>query len=95
MSGSATLDSTETMTRFDKTRIWDVVCGGLLIVAASLQVLYPTASGIAGTHGDALPWGGTTLAVGRELLLGWGLVAGVGPKSLRPAAGILFTLFAV
>jgi hypothetical protein len=95
MSGSATSGSTESMPRFDKSRIWDVVCGGLLIVAASLKVFYPTASGIEGTHGDAFPWSGTTLAVALELLLGWGLVAGVGPKYLRPAAGILFTLFAV
>ena len=60
-----------------------------------LKVLYPTSSGIAGAHSDAFPWSGTTFAVGLELLLGWGLVAGVGPKYLRPASGILFTLFAV
>jgi hypothetical protein len=95
MTGSATSESIDTMPRFDKARIWDVGCGGLLLLAASLKVLYPAASGVAGAHGDAFPWTGTTLAVALELLLGWGLVAGVGPRYLRPAAGILFTLFAV
>jgi len=95
MSGSATSDSTETMPRFDQSRIWDVVCGGLLIVAASLKVLYPAAVGLTGATGGTFAWYAATISIVIELLLGWGLVAGIGPKYLRPAAGILFMLFAV
>lgn len=95
MSGSATSDSIHTTSAFNAARIWDVACGGLLIAAASLKVLYPAAAGLTGATGGTFPWYAATISIVIELLLGWGLVAGIGPKYLRPAAGILFTLFAV
>jgi hypothetical protein len=95
MSGSATSDSIHTTSAFNAARIWDVSCGGLLIAAASLKVLYPAAADLTGATGGTFPWYAATISIVIELLLGWGLVAGIGPKYLRPAAGILFTLFAV
>jgi len=95
MSGSATSDSILTTSAFNATRIWDVACGGLLIAAASLKVLYPAAASLTGATGGTFPWYAASILIVIELLLGWGLVVGIGPKYLRPAAGILFTLFAV
>jgi hypothetical protein len=95
MSGSATSDSILTTSAFNATRIWDVACGVLLIAAASLKVLYPAAAGLTDASGGTFPLYAATISIVIELLLGWGLVAGIGPKYLRPAAGILFTLFAV
>ncbi len=95
MSGSVTSSSAQTFSAFNKARFWDVICGGLLIAAASMKVLYPAAADITAAYGGAFTRYGATAAVAIELLLGWGLVAGVSSKYLRPAAGTLFALFAV
>lgn len=84
MSGSVTSSSTQPFSAFNKARFWDVICGGLLIAAASMKVLYPAAADITAAYGGAFTRYGATAAVAIELLLGWGLVAGVSSKYLRP-----------
>jgi hypothetical protein len=83
MSGSVTSDSTQPFSAFNKARFWDVICGGLLIAAASMKVLYPAAADITGAYGGAFTRYGATAAVAVELLLGWGLVAGVSSGRLH------------